>query len=70
MIPDYGEKTNKILSELIRLKFKAQIKDSRIEFNKINRIIDLDTNAEYYSLIINREQIHFKDKAEFSKVFI
>jgi len=70
MIPDYGEKTNKILSELIRLKFKAQIKDSRIEFNKIYRIIDLDTNAEYYSLIINREQIHFKDKAEFSKVFI
>ena len=48
MIPDYGEKTNKILSELIGLKFKAQIKDSGIEFKKIYRITDLDTNAEYY----------------------
>lgn len=69
MIPDYGEKTYAILSELIGLKFKAQIKDSGIEFKKIYRITDLETNAEYYSLIINSEQINFKNKSEFIKEF-
>lgn len=70
MIPDYGEKIYEILSELIGLKFKAQIKDSGIEFKKIYRITDLETNAEYHSLIINSEQINFKNKAEFLKEFV
>lgn len=69
MIPDYGEKTYAILSELIGLKFKAQIKDSGIEFKKIYRITNLETNAEYYSLIINSDQINFKNKSEFIKEF-
>lgn len=70
MIPDYGEKTYEILSELVGLKFKAQIKDSGIEFKKIYRITDLETKEEYHSLIINSEQINFKDKNEFLKRFI
>lgn len=69
MISDYGEKTYEILSELVGFKFKAQIKDSGIEFKKIYRITNLETNKEYYSLIINSEQINFKNKAEFIKEF-
>jgi len=69
MISDYGEKTYEILSELVGLKFKTQIKDSGIEFKKIYRITNLETNKEYYSLIINSEQINFKNKAEFIKEF-
>lgn len=65
MIPDYGEKIYGILSELVELKFKAQIKDSGIQFKKIYRVNDLETNTEYYSLIINDEQINFKNKDEF-----
>ena len=48
MISDYGEKIYEILSELTGLKFKAQIKDSGIEFKKIYRITDLETKKEYY----------------------
>ena len=70
MTSDYGEKTYEILSELIGLKFKAQIKDSGIEFKKIYRITDLETNVEYYSLIINSEQITFTNRTEFLKEFI
>jgi hypothetical protein len=70
MIPDYGEKIYEILSELIGLKFKAQIKDSGIEFKKIYRVTDLESNAEYHSLIINDKQINFKNKAEFLKEFV
>ena len=70
MIPDYGESTYEILSELIGLKFKAQIKDSGIELEKIYKIIDLETKSEYYSLIINSEQVSFENKVEFLKNFI
>lgn len=70
MLPDYGEKIYEILSELVELKFKAQIKDTGIEFEKIYKIIDLETNAEHYSLIINSEQVNFKNKAEFLTNFI
>ena len=69
MISDYGEKSYEILSELTGLKFKAQIKDSGIEFKKIYRITDLETKKEYYSLIVNTEQINFKNKAGFITVF-
>ena len=69
MIPDYGEKIYMILSKLVGFKFKAQIKDSGIEFKKIYKIVDLETNTEYYSLIINSEQINFKNKTEFINEF-
>tara|TARA_B110000902_G_scaffold187420_1_gene212050 strand:- start:343 stop:483 length:141 start_codon:yes stop_codon:yes gene_type:complete len=46
MIPDYGEKIYEILSKLVGLKFKAQIKDSGIEFKKIYIILDLETNSK------------------------
>jgi len=69
MISDNGEKIYEILSELTGLKFKAQIKDSGIEFKKIYRITDLETKKEYYSLIVNTEQINFKNKAGFITVF-
>ena len=70
MISNYGENIYKILSELIGLKFKAQIKDSGIEFKKFYRITDLETNAVYYTLITNGKQINFENKAEFIKEFI
>ena len=70
MIPDYGENVYEILSELIGLKFKAQVKNSGIEFKKIYQIMDLETNEKYYSLIVNHIQIDFKDKTEFLKKFI
>lgn len=70
MIPNNEEKIYEILSKLIGLKFKSQIKDSGIVFKKIYRIIDLYTNEEYYSLIINNEQINFKNTSEFVKKFI
>lgn len=69
MISDYGEKIYEILSELTGLKFKAQIKDSGIEFKKIYRITDLETKKEYYWLIVNTEQINFKNKAGFITEF-
>lgn len=65
MIPNYGEKIYGILSELVNLKFKAQIKDSGIQFEKIYRVNDLETNTEYYSLIVNSKKINFKNKNEF-----
>jgi len=70
MISDYGENIYKILSELIGFKFKAQVKNSGIEFKKIYQITNLETNAKYYSLIVNQEQINFKDKTEFIEKFI
>ncbi|KYG80920.1 hypothetical protein AWW67_08860 [Roseivirga seohaensis] len=70
MTPEYGEEIYEILSKLIGLKFKAQIKDSGIQLKKIYRITDLETRSEYYSIIIDNEHINFKSKAEFIKGFI
>src|SRR5690606_28922395 len=70
MIPHYGEKIYEILSKLIGLKFKAQIKDSGIIFKKIYRITDLESKEEHYSLITNGGLINFGNKEEFIKKFI
>ncbi len=69
MTPDYGETIYEILSKIVGLKFKSQIKNSGIEFKKIFKITDLETNKDFYSLIINQEQINFKDKTEFLNKF-
>ena len=70
MTINYGENTYEILSELIDLKFKSQIKNSGIEFKRIYKITDLETNAEYFSLITNGEPINFKNRVDFLKKFI
>jgi len=51
MIPDYGENIYKILSKIVKLNFKAQIKDSGIILKKIYIMKDLETDIENYLLI-------------------
>jgi len=70
MYSDYGETTYLILSKIVKLNFKAQIKNSGIEFRNIYRITDLESNFEYYSLITNGDPINFKNQSDFIKEFI
>lgn len=64
------ETTYEILSGLLKLKFKAQIKDCGVEFISLYRIINLTSNTETYTLVLNNATINFLDKTDFIKKFI
>lgn len=70
MILDYGENIYEILSEITGLKFKAQVKNCGIEFKKIYLITDLEKSEEYYFLVVDQDQITFRNKTEFIEKFI
>ncbi len=70
MIPNYGENIYLILTKIVKLNFKAQIKDSGIELKNIYHMTDLESKVEYYLLITNGESIVFKGQSDFIKNFI
>jgi len=70
MIPDYGENTYKILNKIIKINFKAQIKDSGIELKKLYKMTDLESGKEDYLLVTNGNSIRFVDEPDFIQKFI
>ena len=60
------------LSSLFKIKFKAQLKDSPIEFLKFLHIKNLITNNEDYCIFLKNEKncLIFKNKSEFIKCFL
>lgn len=70
MISDFGETTYNLLSNITKLNFKAQIKDSGIEFNKIYGLTNLENGSQNFLLLVNEKTIVFKDKADFIEKFI
>lgn len=67
---DYNEKVYNILTRILKLNFKSQIKNSGIILQRIYKIVNLVSNNEYYQLAVNDETIIFKDKEEFCREFI
>ena len=67
---DYNENIYNILARITKLNFKSQIKNSGIVFQRIYKIINLESNNEYYQLAVNDNVIIFKDKEEFCTEFI
>ncbi len=70
MIPDYGGNTYKILNKIIKINFKAQIKDSGIELKKLYKMTDLESGKEDYLLVTNGNSIRFVDEHDFIQKFI
>lgn len=70
MIPKYGEDVYEKVSELVGLKFKAQIKNSGIVFKEILELTNLITSEKHFLLITNSTPIRFIDKNEFVQNFI
>lgn len=70
MTPDYGEDIYQILSKIVKLKFKSQIKDSGIAFEELSKMTDLLTGKESYLLITNKAVIRFTSQQEFIQKFI
>lgn len=58
------------ISSLFKIKFKAQLKDSPLEFANFCELEDIITGELSYFLILgNKESIKFKNRAEFIKEF-
>jgi hypothetical protein len=58
------------ISSLFKIKFKAQLKDSPLEFTNFCELEDITTGELSYLLIFrNEESIKFKNRAEFIKEF-
>jgi len=70
MHSDYGEKTYLILSKIVKLNFKSQLKDSGLEFKDIFKVVSLKSDFKYYSLITNEDPINFVDQIDFIEEFI
>ena len=70
IIPDYGENVYNIVSDIVGLKFKAQIKGSGIALKGIYKILNLENQNEYYLLRINDTSICFTNQEDFINEFI
>ena len=58
------------ISSLYGIKFKAQLKDSPIEFKAFYHLVDVITSSECYQIIfINDERIIYSDKSDFIAEF-
>ncbi|SFN01868.1 hypothetical protein SAMN05421594_0401 [Chryseobacterium oleae] len=59
------------ISSMYGIKFKAQLKDSPIEFYKFSTLNDIISDKESYLIIFaNKESIKFRNKSEFLKEFM
>lgn len=59
------------ISSLYGIKFKAQLKDSPIEFKAFYNVVDVITNRECYQIIFaNDESIIYSDKSDFITEFM
>lgn len=67
---DYNENVYNILTRITKLNFKSQIKNSGIVFQRIYKIINLESNNEYYQLVLNDDTIVFTNQEEFCIKFI
>lgn len=70
MTTEYGIDVYEKLSEITKLKFKALIKDSGVEFKQIYQITDLVTLYQYYEIITHADSIVFENRSEFIEEFI
>ncbi|EQB90578.1 hypothetical protein [Elizabethkingia anophelis] len=62
--------TYSILSEILKLKFNKQLKDSGIEFHNIYRVTNLGNGKENYLLTVNDVEIRFVTPRDFILHFI
>ncbi len=63
--------TYEIVSKITSLKFKRQLDNSGIEFDRILQVKDLETNDEWYHLTIgDKGYIQFDDTLSFINEFI
>jgi len=59
------------LVSLFKIKFKAQLKDSPIEFNQLFLVKNIINDIEFYLLIFNNQKsIEFENRNEFISEFI
>lgn len=59
------------ISSLYGIKFKAQLKDSPIEFKAFYHVIDVMTNSKCYQIIFgNDERIIYFEKSDFITEFM
>lgn len=70
MIRDFNEEVYAKISNITGLKFKSQIKNSGIVFQKIYSMNDLNSENKSYLILTNSESIWFKDKDDFIQKFI
>lgn len=70
MIPKYGEPVYKVLSQILGLNFKTQVKRSGVEFKTIYKLIDLVSGKEDYLLVLNDTNIRFQSPESFIEEFI
>lgn len=70
MNPNYGEEVYEKVSEITKLKFKALIKNSGIEFKQIYEMTDLITKKKNYVIFTNADSIFFENRTEFIQAFI
>ena len=70
MIKDFNEEVYLKVSNITGLKFKSQIKNSGIVFQKIYSMTDLNSENKSYLILTNTESIWFKDKDDFIQKFI
>lgn len=70
MIPNYGEEVYQKISEITGLKFKSQIKDSGIIFEKIFEMHNLVTDSKNFLVTTDKENIIFNKREDFIQKFI
>ncbi|WP_258101055.1 hypothetical protein [Marinoscillum pacificum] len=63
------EKIYEILSGILKLKFKTQIKGSGIQFTEIHKMINLQNQKEEHLLFLDNTVIRFRDNKEFISKF-
>lgn len=59
-----------ILSRILKLKFGKQLKDSGVEFHRIYKMINLETDKENYLVVLNDTEIRFVKNRDFIVHFI
>lgn len=64
------ESTYTILSEILKLKFGKQLKDSGVDFHRIYKMINLETGKENYLVVLNDIEIRFVSNRDFINHFI
>ncbi|MFA0960363.1 hypothetical protein AB9P05_01005 [Roseivirga sp. BDSF3-8] len=69
-IPSYNPEVYDKVSQLTGLNFKAQLKDSGIEFRKIYKMTDMLNEEISYLLVTDKLGVVFKNRDEFLDKFI
>ena len=70
MIQDYNNGVYELVSDIVKLNFKDQIKNSGIVFEEFYKMSDLVNGNKFYLLKINKVGIQFENQQEFVQKFI